>query len=112
MSQNPLPIILGVMSFLILTAHILNTLRNRKLRRKNWEENKIPLTLLLVQSVIVVASIILNSVFHPIYYPVILIEDIINFIVFIITFLEGYHRKKALVIVASILLMILFLISY
>lgn len=112
MSQNLLPIILGIMSFLILTAHYLDSLRNRRLKRKNWEENKIPLTLLLVQSVIVVASIIVNSVFYPIYYPAILIENIINFIVFIITFLEGYYRKKALVMATSIVLMILFLISY
>lgn|GEM_PF-3549396 len=112
MSQNLATLVLGVASLIILTVFFLIRFRERRLKSKNWEEDRILLSLLLTQSIIVITSIIINSVFRPISYLLITIENIINFIIFFIVFIEGFYKKKILSMITSIMLLILFLVSY
>ncbi|MEN2975417.1 MAG: hypothetical protein ABDH32_07600 [Candidatus Caldarchaeales archaeon] len=84
----------------------------RKLKRRNWEEDKILLFLLLSQSAIFLLTIIVNSAYRPSFYPTILIESIINLAIFILTFFEALYRKRSLAVFASMLIFIMFLLSW
>lgn len=111
MDWSVLSILVGIGLLMYLTTYSLNRFRKRKIRRKEWEKDKISLFLLLIQSIIVVASIVVNSVFRPVTHQIIIAENLINIIVFFLAFMEGFHTKRILSTIVSTVLLILFLIS-
>ncbi|MEM4536264.1 MAG: hypothetical protein QXP92_03390 [Nitrososphaerota archaeon] len=95
-----------------ITINLLNRFRKRKIKRKEWEENKLMLFLLLIQSITVVLSIIVNSIFRSPPYPVAIIEYIINFILFFLSFIESLHLRRIPLMTICITLLLLFLLSH
>ncbi|MCS7126546.1 MAG: hypothetical protein NZ929_06540 [Aigarchaeota archaeon] len=108
MEQHLLFIIYGTVLSLMYIINLLVKFKKRKIKKKNWEEDKLLLFFLLAQSIIFLSTIIVNSVYRPSSYTIILIEYIINLSIFILTFLESLNRRKISAIVASTTILLIF----
>lgn len=85
-------------------------LLTRRMGKKGWEEDRATLLFLLAQSAAFLSTVVVNSVYRPVTYPIILFEYAVNSLLFFLAFTESLHRRKFLASAASALLFLLLLL--